>query len=129
MMNYNSGKEQLDVALISILLFSLSPPKKQKTTGTLITPQERIFALQQLAFWEERLEERAEEVRRDKAWKKETGWVPSETAHAPETRLSMAREMAEQKAEKEANEARRQGTEKKPPREIPGVFNARGEIR
>merc|ERR1719440_507565 len=41
----------------------------------------------------------------------------------------MYMEMAEQKEEKERNEKRRMGTETKPPREIPGVYNARGEIR
>merc|ERR1719321_548151 len=38
-------------------------------------------------------------------------------------------EMAQQKEEKERNERRRMGTEQKPPREAPGIYNARGEIR
>lgn len=55
--------------------------------------------------------------------------MPPDTKHAPQTRLDMCRDQAAQKAEKEANEKRRMGTEKKAPREIPGVYNARGEIR
>merc|ERR1711976_646030 len=41
----------------------------------------------------------------------------------------MYMEMAAQKEEKERNEKRRMGTEEKAPREIPAVYNARGEIR
>merc|ERR1719440_1419079 len=41
----------------------------------------------------------------------------------------MYMEMAEQKEEKERNERRRMGNEPKEAREIPGVYNYRGEIR
>merc|ERR1719188_1485124 len=37
--------------------------------------------------------------------------------------------MAEQKEEKDRNERRRMGTEAKAPREVPGIYNYRGEIR
>ena len=71
----------------------------------------------------------ARKVRDDKQWKEETGWKPDETSHSVEVRLEMAEEMYQQKAEKEANEKRRNGTEAKAPREIPGVFGKNGEIR
>merc|ERR1719502_1830270 len=41
----------------------------------------------------------------------------------------MYMEMAEQKEEKERNERRRMGNEEKPAREVPGVYNFRGDIR
>ncbi len=44
------------------------------------------------------VEEKAAEVRALKKERLESGWTPSETAHAPETRLQMARDMAAQKA-------------------------------
>ncbi|CAD7941382.1 unnamed protein product [Amoebophrya sp. A25] len=104
-------------------------PQLQQLDGHLINPQDRITALQELPVWEKALAEKARDVIIDKAHKAATGYVPPETAHAPETRLSMAREMGKQKAEKEMHERRRMGTEPKEAREIPGAYTARGDIR
>ena len=52
-------------------------------TGHLINPMDRIQAKQELPVWEAAVAEKAEEVRKDKAYKKATGYKPSETAHAP----------------------------------------------
>ncbi len=103
--------------------------RSHRYSGKPIAPQDKIQAAQELPVWEQLVLKKAAEVAEDKRQKKESGYVPPETAHAPETRLQMARDLAAQKAEKEKNEKRRTGTEKKEAREIPGAYTARGDIR
>jgi protein TilB len=57
------------------------------------------------------------------------GKKPSEGAYTIESRIEMYKELEEQKLTKERNEKKRMGLEEKPPRELPGVYNLRGEIR
>lgn len=64
-----------------------------------------------------------------KKYEKEYGVEKGEGAHTKENRLHMTRELGAQKEEKEKNERKRMGTEERPPREVPGVYNTRGEIR
>lgn len=59
----------------------------------------------------------------------EAGIPVSEGAYTIESRNEMYLELAAQKEEKDRNERRRMGNEPKPARVIPGVYNARGEIR
>mmetsp|Transcript_52265 Transcript_52265/g.124666 ORF Transcript_52265/g.124666 Transcript_52265/m.124666 type:complete len:451 (+) Transcript_52265:66-1418(+) len=102
-------------------------PQLKQLDGKLVIPHERIKARQQLAKLQESLEEAVVASRIKKA--AESGKPVSEGAYTKESRNEMYLEMAEQKAEKERNEKRRMGMEEKAPREIPGVYNARGEIR
>eukprot|EP00392_Amoebophrya_sp_AT5.2_P008490 g8517.t1 len=131
-------------------------PQLGQLDGSLISPQDRITANQELPVWEKCVAQKAREVALDKLQKEQSGYVPPDTSNAPETRLQMARELARerpgggpeeppkkslaclppgpailgaQKQEKEANEKRRMGTEKKEAKEIPGAYTARGDIR
>merc|ERR1719254_157799 len=102
-------------------------PRLKQLDGKLILPAERIKARQQLPQLQEYLERavQARIAKRDA----EKDIPVSEGAYTPESRNEMYLEMAEQKEEKEKNERRRMGTEPKEPRVVPGVYNARGEIR
>lgn len=102
-------------------------PQLKQLDGKMIIPQERIQARQKLPRLHEDLEKAVEASFAKKA--AEAGIPVSEGAYTPESRNEMYLEMAAQKEEKERNERRRMGQEAKPPREIPGVYNARGEIR
>mmetsp|Transcript_12403 Transcript_12403/g.30089 ORF Transcript_12403/g.30089 Transcript_12403/m.30089 type:complete len:466 (-) Transcript_12403:147-1544(-) len=104
-------------------------PQLGQLDGSLISPQDRITANQELPVWEKCVAQKAREVALDKLQKEQSGYVPPDTSNAPETRLQMARELGAQKQEKEANEKRRMGTEKKEAKEIPGAYTARGDIR
>jgi protein TilB len=57
------------------------------------------------------------------------GIQPSEGAYTRESRVEMYKELEAQKMEKELKETPRRGLEEKPPREKPGVYNMKGEIR
>lgn len=102
-------------------------PQIKQFDGRLILPAERIQARQKLPKLQEDLEQVVQRRLAEKA--EELGKPVSEGAYTKESRNEMYLELAEQKEEKERNERRRMGTEAKPPREIPGVYNARGEIR
>jgi len=72
------------------------------------------------------------EIEREQAERREKllrGERPSAGAWCVENRLEQARELYAQKEKKEDYERKRMGTDKKPPREIPGVLNHKGEIR
>jgi len=79
------------------------------------------------------LEEKLDaEIEREQAERREKllrGERPSAGAWCVENRLEQARELHAQKEAKEDYERKRMGTDKKPPREIPGVLNHKGEIR
>mmetsp|Transcript_29664 Transcript_29664/g.92694 ORF Transcript_29664/g.92694 Transcript_29664/m.92694 type:complete len:417 (-) Transcript_29664:456-1706(-) len=102
-------------------------PQVRQFDGKLVLPNERIKARQQLPELQRDLERAIEAHLAKKA--AEAGVPVSEGAYTKESRNEMYLELAEQKEEKERNERRRMGTEPKPPREVPGVYNARGEIR
>jgi len=102
-------------------------PQLKQLDGKLILPAERIKARQQLPKLQQELEVVVQASLAKKA--AEAGKPVSEGAYTKESRNEMYLEMAAQKEEKEANERRRMGTEKKEPRQVPGVYNARGEIR
>eukprot|EP00448_Togula_jolla_P000859 CAMPEP_0170604442 /NCGR_PEP_ID=MMETSP0224-20130122/19424_1 /TAXON_ID=285029 /ORGANISM="Togula jolla, Strain CCCM 725" /LENGTH=416 /DNA_ID=CAMNT_0010929343 /DNA_START=51 /DNA_END=1298 /DNA_ORIENTATION=- len=102
-------------------------PQLKQLDGKLLLPQERIKARQQLPQLQEDLERAIQASIRSKA--EAAGVLVPEGAYTKESRNEMYLEMAEQKAEKDRNERRRMGTEKKPPKEILGVYNTRGEIR
>lgn len=102
-------------------------PRLKQLDGKLILPHERIVARQQLPQLQEDLEKAVEANLIKKA--EAAGKPVSEGAYTRESRVEMYMEMAEQKEEKERNEKRRMGTEPKQAREVPGVHNARGEIR
>lgn len=102
-------------------------PRLKQLDGKLILPHERIQARQQLPQLQEDLERAIEANLAKKAAAK--GIPVSEGAYTRESRVEMYMEMAEQKEEKEKNEKRRMGTDLKPKREAPGIYNARGEIR
>lgn len=102
-------------------------PQLKQFDGKMILPTERIKARQLLPAMTADLEKVVEAVRIKKA--REAGIPVSEGAYTIESRNEMYMEMAAQKEEKEKNEKRRMGTEKKEPREIPGVYNYRGDIR
>lgn len=102
-------------------------PRLKQLDGKLVLPHERILARQALPQLTEDLELA---VQANLAKKAAAAGVPvSEGAYTKESRNEMYLEMAEQKEEKERNERRRQGNELKPKREVPGVYNYRGEIR
>lgn len=102
-------------------------PQVKQFDGKIVLPTERIKARQQLPELQKDLERAIEEQLAKKA--AEAGVPVSEGAYTKENRNEMYLEMAEQKEEKEKNERRRMGTEAKPPRQVPGIYNARGEIR
>jgi protein TilB len=102
-------------------------PRLKQLDGKLILPHEKIQARQQLPQLTEDLERAVIASLTKKAAEK--GIPVSEGAYTKESRVEMYMEMAEQKEEKERNERRRMGTEPKPKRESPGIYNARGEIR
>merc|ERR1719316_1166588 len=102
-------------------------PRLKQLDGKLILPHERIQARQQLPQLQEDLERAVEASLAKKA--AAAGIPVSEGAYTKESRVEMYMEMAEQKEEKEKNERRRMGNEPKPERAIPGIYNARGEIR
>ncbi|CAE7691980.1 lrrc6 [Symbiodinium pilosum] len=102
-------------------------PQLKQLDAKLIVPRERIKARQQLPRLQQELEGLAEEARHKRL--RELGQPVDEGAYTKESRNEMYLELAEQKAEKERNERRRMGAEPKEPRVVPGVYNARGEIR
>jgi protein TilB len=102
-------------------------PRLKQLDGKLVLPHERIQARQQLAHLTEDLERAVQASLAKKAAAK--GIPVSEGAYTKESRVDMYLEMAEQKEEKDKNERRRMGTEPKEPRVVPGIYNARGEIR
>ncbi|CAJ1373676.1 unnamed protein product [Effrenium voratum] len=102
-------------------------PQLKQLDAKLIVPRERIKARQQLPRLQQELEVAVEEAKQKRL--AELGQPVSEGAYTKESRNEMYLELAEQKAEKERNEKRRMGQEAKEPRVVPGVYNARGEIR
>merc|ERR1719221_576672 len=102
-------------------------PQLKQLEGKLILPNERIRARQELPRLQEDLERAVQASLAQKA--KEAGQPVSEGAYTIESRNEMYLELAAQKEEKERNDRRRMGTEPKEPRQIPGVYNARGDIR
>lgn len=102
-------------------------PQLKQFDGKLILPHERILARQQLPQLQEELEQAVQASIVKKA--REAGQPVPEGAYTKENRNEMYLELAAQKEEKEQNERRRQGMEPKPKREVPGVYNARGEVR
>lgn len=102
-------------------------PSVKQLDGKLVLPADRIRARQMLPQLQADYE-RA--VMEEAAKKPEATGIPvSEGAYTKECRNEMYLELAEQKEEKDRNERRRMGTEAKPKREVPGVYNARGEVR
>jgi len=104
-------------------------PQLKQLDGKLITPVERIQAKQKLEKYELKLEELATKNQRKKQYDEEYGIKPGEGAHTKENRLEMTRELGAQKEEKEKNERKRMGTDDRPPKEIPSVYNNKGEVR
>jgi len=102
-------------------------PQMKQLDGKLILPNERIKARQQLPQLQSSLECAVQASLAKKA--ADAGKPVNEGAYTVESRNEMYMELAAQKEEKDANERRRMGTEPKPPRVVPGVYNARGEIR
>lgn len=102
-------------------------PQIKQLDGKLILPHERIQARQQLPKLQSGLECAVQASLAKKA--ADAGKPVNEGAYTIESRNEMYIELAAQKEEKDANERRRMGTEPKPPRVVPGVYNARGEIR
>eukprot|EP00429_Kryptoperidinium_foliaceum_P071764 CAMPEP_0176059662 /NCGR_PEP_ID=MMETSP0120_2-20121206/29734_1 /TAXON_ID=160619 /ORGANISM="Kryptoperidinium foliaceum, Strain CCMP 1326" /LENGTH=408 /DNA_ID=CAMNT_0017393201 /DNA_START=166 /DNA_END=1391 /DNA_ORIENTATION=- len=102
-------------------------PQLKQLDGKLIVPAERIKARQQLPKLQQELEAAVQASLMKKA--AEAGKPVSEGAYTKESRNEMYLEMAAQKEEKERNERRRMGTEPKEPRKVPGIYNARGDIR
>jgi protein TilB len=102
-------------------------PQLKQLEGKIILPNERIRARQDLPRLQEDLERAVQVSLAQKA--QDAGKPVEEGAYTIESRNEMYLELAAQKEEKELNEKRRMGTEKKPPREVPGVYNYRGDIR
>lgn len=102
-------------------------PCLKQLDGKLILPHDRILARQQLPQLVLDLEDAVQASLQRKALQK--GEPVSEGAYTRESRNEMYLEMAAQKEEKEKNERRRMGNEPKPPKEVLGVYNARGDIR
>jgi protein TilB len=97
--------------------------------GKLISKTERIEARQILPRLTEELRELAERNTARKAEMERRGIQPSEGAYTRESRVEMYKELEEQKKTKDDAEKKRMGLDEKPPREKPGVYNMRGEIR
>jgi len=102
-------------------------PQLKQLDGNIILPNERIKARQRLPALQADMELAVQASRAKKAAK--IGQPVSEGAYTKESRNEMYLEMAAQKEEKDRNERRRMGTEPKPKRQVPEVYNARGEIR
>lgn len=102
-------------------------PQIKQLDGKLVIPVERIKARQRLPKLQQDLETAVIEARLKK--QAEAGVPVSEGAYTPESRNEMYLELAAQKEEKDKNERRRMGTEPKEPRIVPGVYNARGDVR
>lgn len=102
-------------------------PQIKQFDGKLILPAERIKARQELPALQADYERAVQADRAKKA--AEAGMPVSEGAYTKESRNEMYLELAEQKEEKDRNERRRMGTEPKEKREVPGVYNLKGEIR
>lgn len=102
-------------------------PQIKQLDGKLILPHDRIQARQQLPKLQSDLECAVQASLAKKF--ADAGKPVNEGAYTIESRNEMYLELAAQKEEKEANERRRMGTEPKPARVVPGVYNARGEIR
>jgi len=102
-------------------------PRIKQLDGKLVLPHERIKARQVLPELTEDLERAVQANLAKKA--AEAGIPVSEGAYTRASRVEMYMEMAEQKEEKDKNEKRRMGTDLKPKREAPGIYNARGEVR
>jgi protein TilB len=97
--------------------------------GNLISKTERIQARQKVPQLLEELRAISEANLKHKEADRLAGKKPSEGAYTIESRNEMYKELEEQKMEKERNEKKRMGLEEKPPRELPGVYNMRGDIR
>jgi len=97
--------------------------------GNMISKTERIQARQKVPQLLEELRAISEANVRRKEQDRLAGKKPSEGAYTIESRIEMYKELEEQKLTKERNEKKRMGLEEKPPRELPGVYNLRGEIR
>lgn len=102
-------------------------PQLKQLDGTMILPRDRILARQRLPQLKEDLDRVVERRLAEKA--AAAGQPAEEGAYTRESRVDMYLELAQQKAEKDKQERERMGTEPKPPREVPGVYNARGQIR
>jgi len=102
-------------------------PQIKQLDGQMVLPADRIKARQALPQLQEDLERAVQASFAKKA--AEAGIPVSEGAYTIESRNEMYLELAAQKEEKDKNERRRMGTEDKEKREIPGVYNLRGEIR
>mmetsp|Transcript_89451 Transcript_89451/g.186887 ORF Transcript_89451/g.186887 Transcript_89451/m.186887 type:complete len:428 (+) Transcript_89451:399-1682(+) len=102
-------------------------PQLKQLDGKLILPAERIKARQNLPTLQQDLQRAIEASLAKKA--EEAGVPVSEGAYTKESRNEMYLEMAAQKEEQARNERRRMGTEAKEPRVVPGVYNARGDLR
>ena len=98
-------------------------PNLKQLDGNLITPSERIEAKRKLPRFEAELRSLAEQLH----LKKQSGEY--KPAYSREERVEQYRELAAQKEAKEMQEKKRMGTEEKPPRQLPSVLNAQGEIR
>jgi protein TilB len=106
-----------------------SLPQLKQLDGKLVPVTERIQARQQLKALEAQLEELSQENLKRKAEERARGLPVSEGAYTIENRNEMYKEMEEQKLKKEQAEKERMGLGDKPKRELPGVMNARGDIR
>jgi len=102
-------------------------PQIKQFDGKIVIPNERIKARQQLPRLTQDLEAAVEAACLKRL--AEAGQPVSEGAYTKESRNEMYLELAAQKEEKDRNERRRMGSEPKEPRVVPGVYNARGEIR
>jgi len=108
-----------------------SLPQVKQLDGELITRQERLLARQKLKGLRKELGQLSDAAAAKKWREKRTRAENPEqdTGWNPDVRLSDARELAAQKDEKEKREMEAKGMAPKEPRVVPGVLNAKGEIR
>lgn len=98
-------------------------PRLKQLDGNLITPSERIEAKRKLP----RLEHELRDLASDLYSKKQSG--EHKPNYTKEERVEQYRELGQQKEAKELQEKKRLGTDDKPARELPSVFNFNGEVR
>ena len=100
-------------------------PQLKQLDGRQVTPSERIDSKSALTELESEVADLASEIsERKRLGEYDTN---DENGYSRSARLAMYRELGAQKTEKEGrNQA---GSEQKPPRGIPSVHNAKGEIR
>jgi len=96
-------------------------PQLKQLDGQLILPHDRIQARGRLHLLQEELDR--EKLSATQTKKERLG------SYTKESRDEMYLELAAQKEEKERRDRHRMGLEPKIPRNIPGVWNDRGEIR